>query len=306
MSVVSSPATTLIIGSRGSQLALWQANYIASRLSGLGVGARIEIIKTTGDHLQTASLVQAGGKGLFTKEIEEALLSGTIDLAVHSLKDLPTDNPEGLTIAAIPEREDPRDAIVGCPLAELKHGARVGTSSGRRGAQLLNIRPDLNVEPIRGNVDTRLRKLREGQFDAILLAAAGLRRLGLEREIAQTFSPDEICPAPGQGALAIQTRTADLALELCSALNDRLTAECVRCERAVLAALGGGCQLPVGVFAEAVDESLCVRAAVLSLDGRRAVHKEMIGPRTNPEQVGALIAGELLRAGAGSILSSDE
>jgi hydroxymethylbilane synthase len=171
---------------------------------------------------------------------------------------------------------------------------------------LLNIRPDLNVEPIRGNVDTRLRKLREGQFDAILLAAAGLRRLGLQGEIAQTFSPDEICPAPGQGALAIQTRAADLALELCSALNDKLTAECVRCERAVLAALGGGCQLPVGVFAEADDESLWVRAAVLSLDGRRAVRKEMIGPRANPEQVGALIAGELLRAGAGSILSSDE
>jgi hydroxymethylbilane synthase len=159
------------------------------------------------------------------------------------------------------------------------------------------------VEPIRGNVDTRLRKLKDGQFDAILLAAAGLRRLGLDREIAHFFSPDEICPAPGQGALAIQTRTADLALEVCSALNHQLTADCVRCERSVLAALGGGCQLPVGVFAEAYDESLCVRAAVLSLDGRRAVRKEMIGPRTNPEQVGALVAGELLRAGAGSILN---
>src|SRR3954466_5878098 len=183
MSAVSSPPKTLIIGSRGSQLALWQANYIASLLGGLGVRTQIEIIKTTGDHLQTASLVQAGGKGLFTKEIEEALLSGAIDLAVHSLKDLPTDNPDGLTIAAIPEREDPRDAIVGCPLIEVKQGARIGTSSGRRGAQLLNLRPDLNVQPIRGNVDTRLRKLKEGQFDAILLAAAGLRRLGLDREI---------------------------------------------------------------------------------------------------------------------------
>src|SRR3954453_3948522 len=237
MSVVSSPATTLIIGSRGSQLALWQANYIASRLNGLGVQTRIEIIKTTGDHLQTASLVQAGGKGLFTKEIEDALLNGAIDLAVHSLKDLPTDNPDGLTIAAIPEREDARDAIVGCPLIEVKQGARIGTSSGRRGAQLLNLRPDLLVEPIRGNVDTRLRKLKEGQFDAILLAAAGLRRLGLQAEIAQVFSPDEICPAPGQGALAIQTRTDDLAVEVCSALNDKNTAECVRCERSVLAAL---------------------------------------------------------------------
>jgi hydroxymethylbilane synthase len=304
MAVVDSPVKTLIIGSRGSQLALWQANYIASRLSGLGIRTQIEIIKTTGDHLQTASLVQAGGKGLFTKEIEEALLHRAIDLAVHSLKDLPTENPEGLTIAAIPEREDPRDAMVGSTVAELGQGARVGTSSGRRGAQLLNLRPDLVVEPIRGNVDTRLRKLKERQFDAIMLAAAGLRRLGLEREIAHYFSPDEICPAPGQGALAIQTRTEDLAFEICSALNHPITAECVRCERSVLAALGGGCQLPVGVFAEADDESLHLRASVLSLDGRRAIRKAMIGPRGNPENVGALVAGELLRAGAGSILSS--
>jgi hydroxymethylbilane synthase len=306
MSVVSSPVKTLIIGSRGSQLALWQANHIASRLGGLGVQTRIEIIKTTGDHLQTASLVQAGGKGLFTKEIEEALLSGAIDLAVHSLKDLPTDNPDGLTVAAIPEREDARDAMVGCSLNELKHGARVGTSSGRRGAQLLNLRPDLTVEPIRGNVDTRLRKLKEGQFDAIMLAAAGLRRLGMEREIAQSFSPDEICPAPGQGALAVQTRVADVALDVCAALNHQVTAECVRCERSVLAALGGGCQLPVGVFAEVHGESLFVRAAVMSTDGYRAVRKEMIGPRRNPENVGELVAGEMLRAGAGSILNSDQ
>jgi hydroxymethylbilane synthase len=295
---------TLIIGSRGSQLALWQANHIASRLNGLGVRTQIDIIKTTGDHLQTASLVQAGGKGLFTKEIEEALLRGAIDLAVHSLKDLPTENPEGLTIAAIPEREDPRDAMVGSTLAELGQGARVGTSSGRRGAQLLNLRPDLVVQPIRGNVDTRLRKLKERQFDAIMLAAAGLRRLSLEKEIAHYFSPDEICPAPGQGALAVQTRIEDLALEICSALNHPITAECVRCERSVLAALGGGCQLPVGVFAEVDDESLHVRATVLSLDGRHAIRKAMIGPRSNPEDVGALVAGELLRAGAGSILSS--
>ncbi len=305
MSVVSSPAKTLIIGSRGSQLALWQANHIASRLGRLGVQTQIEIIRTTGDHLQTASLVQAGGKGLFTKEIEDALLNGTIDLAVHSLKDLPTDNREGLTIAAIPQREDARDAMAGCALNELKPGARVGTSSGRRGAQLLNLRPDLTVEPIRGNVDTRLRKLKEGQFDAIMLAAAGLRRLGLEREITQLFTPDEICPAPGQGALAIQTRLDDVALEVCSALNDPRTSECVRCERSVLAALGGGCQLPVGVFAETDGESLHVRAIALSLDGKQAVRKEMIGPGKNPEHVGALIAGEMLRAGAGSILSPE-
>jgi hydroxymethylbilane synthase len=302
MSAVDSPVKTLIIGSRGSQLALWQAKYIASRLNGLGVRTEIEIIKTTGDHLQTASLIQAGGKGLFTKEIEEALLNGAIDLAVHSLKDLPTENPEGLTIAAIPEREDPRDAMVGATPEELRQGARVGTSSGRRGAQLLNLRPDLDIQPIRGNVDTRLRKLREGQFDAIMLAAAGLRRLGLEGEIAHFFTADEICPAPAQGALAVQTRTEDLAFEICSALNHPVTAECVRCERSVLAALGGGCQLPVGVLAEADDESLYVRATVLSADGRHAIRKGMIGPRSNPEGVGALVARELIRAGAGSIL----
>jgi hydroxymethylbilane synthase len=167
------------------------------------------------------------------------------------------------------------------------------------------LRPDLVVEPIRGNVDTRLRKLKDGQFDAIMLAAAGLRRLGLEWEISHFFSPDEICPAPGQGALAVQTRSGDFAAEICSALNHALTAECVRCERSVLAALGGGCQLPVGVFAEADEDSLYVRATVLALDGRRAVRKAMIGPRGNPEKVGSLIAGELLRAGAGSILSSE-
>src|SRR4051794_26181977 len=180
MVATSSGVKTLTIGSRGSHLALWQANYVAGQLSQLGVATRIKIIRTTGDHLQTASLVQAGGKGLFTKEIEDALLSDEIDLAVHSLKDLPTENPPGLTIAAIPEREDPRDAIAGLTLADLPQSARVGTSSGRRGAQLRILRPDLCIEPIRGNIDTRLKKLKWGDFDAILLAAAGLKRLGLE------------------------------------------------------------------------------------------------------------------------------
>src|SRR3982751_3427116 len=198
MSVVSSPVKTLIIGSRGSQLALWQANHIASRLGGLGVQTRIEIIKTTGDHLQTASLVQAGGKGLFTKEIEEALLAGAIDLAVHSLKDLPTEERKDLVIAAIPEREDPRDAIVGSALKNLPQGASVGTSSGRRSAQLRLLRPDLQIQPIRGNIDTRLRKLKEGQYDAVVLAAAGVHRLGLAHEITEALCPQQMCPAPGQ------------------------------------------------------------------------------------------------------------
>lgn len=305
MPAVSSPSRTLIIGSRGSQLALWQAKHIASRLNTFGVNTHIEVIKTTGDHLQTASLVQAGGKGLFTKEIEEALLNGGIDLAVHSLKDLPTDNPDGLTIAAIPERDDPRDAIAGQTLGNLPEGARVGTSSGRRTAQLLHLRPDVKVEPIRGNVDTRLRKLKEGQYDAILLAAAGLRRLGLDGEIAQCFTADEICPAPGQGALAVQTRIEGQALETCQALNDPRTSNCVRCERSVLAALGGGCQLPVGAYAESVAEGLRVRAVVMSADGKKALRRELMGSRENPEILGSRLAEDLLRSGAGSLLTLD-
>jgi hydroxymethylbilane synthase len=262
-------AKTLIIGSRGSALALWQAHFVASLLDQAGFAARVEIIKTTGDHLQTASLTQAGGKGLFTKELEDALLSEAIDLAVHSLKDLPTELPTGLAIAAIPERESPFDALLGKKLGELPAGARVGTSSGRRAAQLHRLRGDLAIEPIRGNVDTRLRKLKEGQFDAILLAVAGLKRLGLENEIAHIFSPWEICPAPGQGALAIETRAGGGIEEACSRLNHAASSEAVRCERAVLGALGGGCQLPVGAFAETVDNALRVQAVVVSPDGRR-------------------------------------
>ncbi len=299
----SPPAKTLTIGSRGSQLALWQARHVASQLHVHGVPSRIEIIKTTGDHLQTASLVEAGGKGLFTKEIEDALLTGAIDIAVHSLKDLPTEMPRGLTLAAIPEREDPRDAIAGCRFADLRQGATVGTSSGRRGAQLRRLRPDLNVQPIRGNVDTRLRKLREGQYDAIVLAAAGLRRLGLQREIAETFAPDRMCPAPGQGALAIQTREHDPARDLCHALNHELSRQAVACERAALAALGGGCQLPVGAFAEIIDGALRLTALVISPDGTRALWANVSGPATSPDEVGRRAAEELFLQGARSILA---
>jgi hydroxymethylbilane synthase len=291
----------LVIGSRGSQLALWQAQHIAARLQNLGLATRIEIIKTTGDRLQTASLVQAGGKGLFTKEIEEALMARTIDLAVHSLKDLPTENPAGLVLAAIPEREDPRDAIVGRQLTQLPQGAKVGTSSNRRRAQLLLLRPDLLVEPVRGNVDTRLRKLRDGQFDAILLAAAGLRRLGLENQIAQIFTVDEVCPAPGQGALAIQTRENDPAFEICQALNHDATDVAVRCERALLGALGGGCQLPIGAYAEMNGNMLSLTAGVFAPDGHRHLKSRAEGPRSHPEQLGESLAARLIQDGARSL-----
>lgn len=294
---------TLTIGSRGSQLALWQANHIAWRLESLGVASRIEVIKTTGDHLQTASLVQAGGKGLFTKEIEEALLDGSIDLAVHSLKDLPTETPAGLAIAAIPGREDPRDAVVGRRLRQLAEGARVGTSSGRRAAQLRVLRPDLRIEPVRGNVDTRLRKLKEGQYDSILLAAAGLRRLGLESEIAEILTPEQICPAAGQGALAIETREQDDAFDICRELNDEASSQAVLCERAALAMLGGGCQLPIGAFAECRGESLHIMAIVVSPDGSRHLRANADGPRVHPAELGRRVAADLLSRGAGTILS---
>src|SRR5579862_2833251 len=196
----------LVIGSRGSQLALWQARWIEARLAALGFESRIEIIKTTGDRVTNVPLSSVGGKGLFTKEIEEALLAREVDLAVHSLKDLPTEIPAGLQITAIPDREDPRDAMVGSRLADLPQGAKVGTSSLRRSAQLRRLRPDLLIESIRGNLDTRLRKLDEGQYEAIVLAAAGLTRLGWSARIAETLDPEVMCPAVGQGALAVETR----------------------------------------------------------------------------------------------------
>src|SRR3954462_10473415 len=196
----------LVIASRGSQLALWQARWVQTQLAALGHESRIEIIKTTGDKITDVPLAKVGTKGLFTKEIEEALLDGRADLAVHSLKDLPTELPVGLVLAAVPPREDPRDAIVGKTLAELPHGARVGTSSLRRSAQLRRLRPDLLVESVRGNLDTRLRKLDEGQYDAILLAAAGLKRLGWGDRIAELLPPEVMCSAVGQGSLAIETR----------------------------------------------------------------------------------------------------
>lgn len=294
----------LRIGSRGSALALWQAHYIARRLHELGVATEIEIIKTSGDRLATASLIQAGGKGLFTKEIEDALLAGEIDLAVHSLKDLPTVLPQGLLLAAIPEREDPHDVLVGSTLAALPKGARVGTSSLRRGAQLRLIRPDLKTEPIRGNVDTRLRKQKEGQFDAIVLAAAGLRRLGLEAEIAEVLTPEQVCPAAGQGALAIETREEGIAREICAKLDHEPTRRAVDCERALLLALGGGCQVPIGAFAEVQGGGLHLRAVVVMPDASRQVRGTRSGKMEEAEAVGKRLANELLEQGAAEILQS--
>src|SRR3954471_12021117 len=230
---------TLVIGSRGSQLALWQAHWVQSRLASLGIESRIEIIKTTGDRVTSVPLSSVGGKGLFTKEIEDALVARQVDLAVHSLKDLPTTIPKGLQITAIPEREDPRDAIVGRRLSELGERAKVGTSSLRRSAQLRRMRPDLVVESVRGNVDTRLRKLDEGQYAALVLAAAGLNRLGLAPRISAALPVEVSTPAPGQGALGLQCREADpQTRELLAALDDPPTRTCVAAERALMTALG--------------------------------------------------------------------
>jgi hydroxymethylbilane synthase len=291
----------MVIGSRGSALALWQARFVAGQLEKLGVPARIEIIRTTGDQLQTTSIAQPG-KGLFTKEIEEALRSGAIDVAVHSLKDLPTEIPDGLALAAVPEREDARDAMVGARLDELSAGARVGTSSDRRAAQLRILRADLKIDPIRGNVDTRLRKRKQGEFDAIVLALAGLLRLGLGHEAAEILSPEQMCPAPGQGALGIETRADDTAHRVCAALNHLESAAAVACERAVLAGLGGGCQLPLGAYAEPRGLDLRITAVVVSLDGSRSIRAHAEGPLADPVGLGESVAADLKSQGAAGLL----
>ena len=296
----------LIIASRGSQLALWQAHWVKQQLAALGYPSRIDIVKTTGDKITDVPLAQVGAqvgaKGLFTKEIEEALLEGRADLAVHSLKDLPTELPAGLVLAATPAREDPRDALVGRRLADLPAGAKLGTSSLRRAAQLRKVRPDLRIEPVRGNLDTRLRKLDEGQYDAIVLAAAGLKRLGWEDRIAQILSPEIVCPAVGQGALAIETGATGLAA--CQKLNHAPTQWAVTAERALLAALGGGCQVPIGAYATVAGDRLSLQAVVVSPDGVQLVRDRSEGPAADAERIGRELGEALLAAGADSILES--
>src|SRR5580693_4564316 len=292
----------LVIGSRGSQLALWQANHIKARLEARGVETRIEIIRTTGDRITDAPLHKVGGKGLFTKEIEEALLDRRVDLAVHSLKDLPTELPKGLTIAAMPEREDQRDAIVGGKLRSLKLGAKVGTSSLRRIAQLRRIRPDLDIQSIRGNVDTRINKVERGDYDAIVLAAAGLRRLGWGDIISETFRADILCPAVGQGALAIETLETGKGHEACAALDDPWTRLPVTAERAMLAELGGGCQVPIGAYGTLDNTELFLTGAVFAPDGSAMIRYTATGECTRPAELGRNVAEVLLKRGAQAIL----
>jgi hydroxymethylbilane synthase len=293
-------------GSRGSTLALRQTEWVRRRLEAAGYEIHIRIIKTTGDRLADAPLTQSGSKGLFIKEIEEALLDRKIDLAVHSLKDLPIELPEGLSIAAIPEREDARDAFVardGMPWESLPAGSHVGTSSLRRQAQLLALRPDLEIVALRGNIDTRLRKLDRGDCEGIVLALAGLRRLGFESRTMKIFLPEEMCPAVGQGALAIEIRAADAkTLEALASLDHPPTRDAIRAERAALRELGGGCQLPIAAHAWREADSLRIIAVVASPDGSRVFRATAAGAKEQPEILGKHIAEDLLKQGAGSAL----
>lgn len=307
---------SLIIGSRGSRLALWQAESIKAAIEALdsqALAVRIRIIKTSGDVLKDAPLAMIGGKGVFTKEIEEALLDGRIDLAVHSLKDLPTTLPRGLVIAAITEREDARDALVlraGSSLEtpsimHLPEGSVVGTSSPRRLAQLKHLRGgDLGIKDLRGNVDTRLRKLDEGQYDAVILAAAGLRRLGFAERISAPISTAEMLPAVGQGALAIETRDDDRALiDLLAPLDHAPTRGACTAERALLRALGGGCQLPIAAHSVVNAESLMIEGLVAGLSGDLVIRGTHEGNASDAASAGETLASHLLERGAGSLLS---
>lgn len=294
------------IGTRGSLLALWQAEHVKARLEAAGHVVALEVITTTGDKLLDRRLELVGGKGAFLKEIEEALLARAVDLAVHSLKDVPTALPEGLRLCAFLERADPRDALLsrdGRGLHALPPGARVGTTSLRRQAQLRALRPDLEILDLRGNVDTRVRKLREGRFDAILLAMAGLIRLGRAHEITEALEADTLLPAPGQGAIALECRSDDAAVaSAVASLHHAPTAAAVGAERAFLARLGGGCNVPLGAFAEPeADGGLRLRALVARVDGSAVVRGERLG--SDPLGLGRGLAEELLERGAGELLS---
>ena len=317
----------LRIGTRGSELALYQANAVAERLAQrTGATCDIVVIKTSGDRLAEASLAQIGGKRLFVKEIEDALIAGEVDLAVHSSKDMPAVLPAGLQIGAVLEREDPHDAVVlpspagessavaetlprdGLSMqelvSELGHAPRIGTSSVRRVAQLIQLFPGATFLPVRGNLGTRLRKLDGGEYDALVLAAAGLRRLGRNDRITATIPVDACMPAPGQGIIAVEIRDNDeRAGRLLAAIDDADAAVALRSERTVVTRLGGGCQMPIGAIASIAGGTLTVRGLVASPDGRRIVHGSASGPPDNAEALGRQVAEELLRSGAEGILA---
>ena len=297
----------LRIGTRGSLLAKWQAEYVRKQLfAGAGVETEIVVIKTSGDKQQMAPLSEIGGKGIFIKELEEALLEETIDLAVHSVKDVPTDTPSRLMFPAVCRREDVRDCLVaanGATIASLRQGARVGTGSLRRQAQLRHIRPDLDVRDLRGNVDTRLRKVESGEYEAVMLAKAGLDRLGCSGRITETLSPEVFLPAVGQGAIAVECRLKDTeAAEVVAGLDDGESRTAIIAERSLLAALHGGCQVPLGAWARLERGELLMEACVCSVDGVQYIKQRATSSPEQAAELGGRMATLLIEAGAQSIL----
>jgi len=297
----------LRIGTRGSLLAKWQAEFVRKQLfAGTGAEAEIIIIKTSGDKFANAPLSQIGGKGIFVKELEEALLDESIDLAVHSVKDIPTEIPSRLMFPAVCRREDVRDCLVaanGATIATLRQGARVGTGSLRRQAQLRRMRPDLDVRDLRGNVDTRLRKVESGEYEAVMLAKAGLDRLGLSNRITEIMSPETFLPAVGQGAVAVQCRLKDTeASELVSGLDDAETRTAIIAERALLSALQGGCQVPLGAWARIERGELVLEACVCSVDGVQFIKQRATAQPEEAAELGGHMAKLLMEAGAQNIL----
>jgi len=298
----------LVIGTRGSKLALWQAEWVHARLRELepGLAVSLKRIKTSGDTILDTPLATIGGKGLFVKEIEEALLRGEIDLAVHSMKDVPTRLPSGLEILAIPEREDPRDVLIArnnVSLERLVSGSRIGTSSLRRQAQLLHYRPDLSVGILRGNLDTRLRKLDAGEYDGIILAAAGIKRLGWSDRVTEYLSPDICLPAIGQGALAIEGRADDGFVQaVVTRLDHPPTRMAVTAERALLERLEGGCQVPIAAHAAITNGTVTLNALIAGVNGRRLVRDSVHGPMRDAHRLGIELAERLLALGGDEIL----
>ena len=301
------PPKQMRIGTRASQLALWQANWVKSELEKKYPGMEVTLtkIKTIGDKILDVPLAQVGGKGLFVKEIEEAMLRGEIDIAVHSMKDVPTDFPEGLGLHCITKREDPRDAVISrnVKFADLPQGARIGTSALRRQAQLLKVRPDLEMCIIRGNVETRIRKLEDDKLDAVILAAAGLKRLGFTEKVAEYLDVDLSIPAIGQGALGIECRLADpLITETIAFFNHPATAYAVRAERALLKRCEGGCQVPIAAHGTVDGTTLRLVGFIAAVDGSRSVRGEISGPLEQCEQLGIQLADRLLADGGKVIL----
>jgi hydroxymethylbilane synthase len=301
---------TIKIGTRGSKLALWQANWVKSALNAGNTSIAVELvpIKTKGDKILDVPLAKVGGKGLFVKEIEDALLNGRIDLAVHSMKDMPSEIPDGLCVGAIPEREIPLDVLIskkGLLLHDLMPGARIGTSSLRRSSQLLYTRPDLVILPLRGNIDTRLKKLETENLDAIILAAAGVKRLGLENRITEYLDENVMLPAVGQGALCIEIRQNDPEIEpIIAALNHQQSWTVVMGERAFLNRLEGGCQVPIAAHGKIEKNTFTLCGLVASVDGTTVIKETLSGPEDSSESIGVKLADRLLSKGANSLMEN--